>query len=145
MGGNGCGKNWLLLRWAGPCSTFSVCSFLYCFLVLMSSLCFILFYCFPSASFRFSLFFFYIHTQTHTYGWFMLRFDRKQQNSVTQLSFNTKIKRRVKNKKKQGLILSGRIHLQFRTQRIFWQDTKLNGFNVREKKAHKTYWEGHHY
>ena len=23
-----------------------------------------------------------------TYGWFMLRFDRKQQNSVKQLSFN---------------------------------------------------------
>ena len=27
---------------------------------------------------------------THTYGWFMLRFDRKQQNSVKQLSFNKK-------------------------------------------------------
>ena len=24
----------------------------------------------------------------YTYGWFMLRFDRKQQNSVKQLSFN---------------------------------------------------------
>ena len=24
----------------------------------------------------------------NTYGWFMLRFDRKQQNSVKQLSFN---------------------------------------------------------
>ena len=24
----------------------------------------------------------------HIYGWFMLRFDRKQQNSVKQLSFN---------------------------------------------------------
>ena len=30
----------------------------------------------------------------HTYGWFMLRFDRKQQNSVKQLSFNKKIKRK---------------------------------------------------
>ena len=27
----------------------------------------------------------------HAYGWFMLRFDRKQQNSVKQLSFNKKI------------------------------------------------------
>jgi len=27
------------------------------------------------------------------YGWFMLRFDRKQQNSVQQLSFNKKIKK----------------------------------------------------
>ena len=25
-----------------------------------------------------------------TYGWFMLRFDRKQQNSVKQLSFDKK-------------------------------------------------------
>ena len=27
----------------------------------------------------------------YTYGWFMLRLDRKQQNSVKQLSFNKKI------------------------------------------------------
>ena len=27
----------------------------------------------------------------YTYGWFMLRVDRKQQNSVKQLSFNKKI------------------------------------------------------
>ena len=26
----------------------------------------------------------------YTYGWFMLRFDRKQQKSVKQLSFNEK-------------------------------------------------------
>ena len=26
----------------------------------------------------------------YTYGWFMLRFDRKQQNSVKQLCFNKK-------------------------------------------------------
>ena len=26
----------------------------------------------------------------YTYGWFMLRFDRKQQNYVKQLSFNEK-------------------------------------------------------
>ena len=26
----------------------------------------------------------------YTYGWFMLSFDRKQQNSVKQLSFNKK-------------------------------------------------------
>ena len=29
----------------------------------------------------------------NTYGWFMLRFDRKQKNSVKQLSFNKKIKK----------------------------------------------------
>ena len=28
----------------------------------------------------------------YTYGWLMLRFDRKQQNSVKQLSFNKKKK-----------------------------------------------------
>ena len=27
----------------------------------------------------------------YSYGWFMLRIDRKQQNSVKQLSFNKKI------------------------------------------------------
>ena len=27
----------------------------------------------------------------YTYGWFMLRFDRKQHNSVKQLSFNKKL------------------------------------------------------
>ena len=27
----------------------------------------------------------------YTYGWFMLRFDKKQQNSVKQLYFNKKI------------------------------------------------------
>ena len=31
-----------------------------------------------------------------TDGWFMLRFDRKQQNSVKQLSFNKKIKKEKK-------------------------------------------------
>ena len=31
----------------------------------------------------------------YTYGWFMLRFDRKQQNSVKQLSFNKKKKKRT--------------------------------------------------
>ena len=30
----------------------------------------------------------------YTYGWFMLTFDRKQQNSVKQLSFNKKLKKR---------------------------------------------------
>ena len=31
----------------------------------------------------------------YTYVWFMLRFDRKQQNSVKQLSFNKKIKKYI--------------------------------------------------
>ena len=40
----------------------------------------------------------------YTYGWFMLSFDRKQQNSVKQLSFILKInkflkKRRLKQRK----------------------------------------------
>ena len=33
----------------------------------------------------------------YTHGWFMLTFDRRQQNSVKQLSFNKKIERK-KNK-----------------------------------------------
>ena len=33
----------------------------------------------------------------YTYGWFMYRFDRKQQNSVKQLSFN---KKKIKKPKK---------------------------------------------
>ena len=46
----------------------------------------------------------------YTYGWFMLRFDRIQQNSVKQLSFNEKkklLKKRClrKKKKKQTLPL----------------------------------------
>ena len=38
----------------------------------------------------------------YTYGWLMLRFDRKQQNSVKQLSFNKKI---IKKKKLYKLSL----------------------------------------
>ena len=30
----------------------------------------------------------FIYSKLYIYGWFMLRFDRKQQNSVKQLSFN---------------------------------------------------------
>ena len=30
----------------------------------------------------------------YAYGWFMLRFDRKQQNSVKQLSLNKKLKKK---------------------------------------------------
>ena len=30
----------------------------------------------------------------YSYGWFMLRFDRRQQNSVKQLSFNKKLKKK---------------------------------------------------
>ena len=32
----------------------------------------------------------------YTYDWFMLKFDRKQQNSVKQLSFNKKINEKKK-------------------------------------------------
>ena len=31
------------------------------------------------------------HVEMNMYTWFMLRFDRKQQNSVKQLSFNKKL------------------------------------------------------
>ena len=42
---------------------------------------------------------------TYTYGWFMLRFDRKQQNSVKQLSFNKK-----KKQKNEGRAISWKEH-----------------------------------
>ena len=32
----------------------------------------------------------------YTYGWFMLKFDRKQQNSIKQLSFDEKINKILK-------------------------------------------------
>ena len=31
----------------------------------------------------------------YTYGWFILRFDRKQKNSIKQLSFNKKINKTI--------------------------------------------------
>ena len=37
----------------------------------------------------------------YTYGWFTLRFDRKQQNSLEQLSFNLKINQFLKKKEKK--------------------------------------------
>ena len=36
----------------------------------------------------------------YTYGWFMLRFDKKQQNSIKQLFFNKQYK--LKRKKREG-------------------------------------------
>ena len=41
-----------------------------------------------------------------TYGWFLFMFDRKQQNSVKQLSFNGKILKRLKNSKTKNIYLS---------------------------------------
>ena len=38
----------------------------------------------------------------YTYGWFMLRFDRKQQNSVKQLSSNLKINKFFKKFEKEN-------------------------------------------
>ena len=43
----------------------------------------------------------------YTYCWFMLRFDRKQQNSVKQLSFNKNILKKVHGKKNCILSLLG--------------------------------------
>ena len=40
----------------------------------------------------------------YTYGWFMFRFDRKQQNSLEQLSFNLKINQFFKKKEKKSSI-----------------------------------------
>ena len=41
----------------------------------------------------------------YTYGWFMLRFDRKQQNSTKQLSFNKKNKKYEKKIEDQCEVL----------------------------------------
>ena len=46
----------------------------------------------------------YIIKEGIIYGWFMLRFNRKQQNSVKQLSFNKKIKIHFFKLKKKGII-----------------------------------------
>ena len=40
----------------------------------------------------------------YTYGWFMLRFDRKQQNSVKQLFFIKKLKKEKKRKSERQAI-----------------------------------------
>ena len=40
----------------------------------------------------------------YTYGWFMLRFDRKQQNSVKQLSFSKKYRCTTVLTKKLGVL-----------------------------------------
>ena len=36
----------------------------------------------------------------YTYGWFMLKFDRRQQNSIKQLSFNKKFFKSAIKKKR---------------------------------------------
>ena len=41
----------------------------------------------------------------YTYGWFILRFDRKQQNSVKQLSF---IKKLIKKQKETEKIIQNK-------------------------------------
>ena len=46
----------------------------------------------------------------YTYGWFMLRFDRKQQNSVKQLSSNKNINKNKTNKQTKN---TGMISLRF--------------------------------
>ena len=43
----------------------------------------------------------------YTYGWFVLKFDRKQQNSVKQLSFN--LKKNRKKKKKDACFLEEKL------------------------------------
>ena len=39
----------------------------------------------------------------YTYGWFLLRFDRKQQNSVKQVSFNKKLMKKQNKKQKRSM------------------------------------------
>ena len=41
----------------------------------------------------------------YTYGWFMSRFNRKQQNSVKQLSFNKKLIKKKKKKDKHHILM----------------------------------------
>ena len=53
----------------------------------------------------------------YTYSWFMLRFDRKQQNSVKQLSFNKRIQKRKETEKKQ---LGATWHLYWDCWKIFF-------------------------
>ena len=45
----------------------------------------------------------------YIYDWFMLRSDRKQQNSVKQLSFNEEINKLTKTKVNHNVILSDTI------------------------------------
>ena len=56
----------------------------------------------------------------HTYGWFMLRSDRKHQNSVKQLSFNKKIK----IKRKKSLLEVS--HWKYKVALAFWRAIQQN-------------------
>ena len=55
----------------------------------------------------------------YTYGWFMLRFDRKQQNSVKQLSLKKLIKKEKKKPVKESPV--------FDNNRILTTDITVNG------------------
>ena len=55
----------------------------------------------------------------YTYGWFMLKFDRKQQNSLKQLSFKKKI-----NLKKKLIEIIGRRYI-FSTKGIMILNIKV--------------------
>ena len=55
----------------------------------------------------------------YTYGWLMLRFDRKQQNSVKQLSLKKLIKKEKKKPVKESPV--------FDNNRILTTDITVNG------------------
>ena len=64
----------------------------------------------------------------YTYGWFTLRFDIKQQNSVKQLSFDKKINKFFKQQKKQNIKIWVKIYETWQQKAVineifqfFWQ------------------------
>ena len=63
----------------------------------------------------------------YTYGWFMLSFDRKQQNSVKQLSFNKKKKKKDDNQ--SGNSCTGS-RSQRREERPTHLSVWISGWNV---------------
>ena len=56
----------------------------------------------------------------YTHGWFMLRFDRKQQNSVKQLSFQKKIFLSKKKKKTKKLLKHQEKEWKNKKSFIYW-------------------------
>ena len=59
----------------------------------------------------------------YTYGWFMLRFDRKQQDYVKQLSFNFK---KLKRKRKKKIETEHNVELSLMLQpNCFWMNWKV--------------------
>ena len=72
----------------------------------------------------------------YTYGWFILKFDRKQQNSVKQLSYNKKI---FKNTVIHNLRVNFMVCELYLKKDFFKKESKDKKYLVsktREKKSH---------